>query len=238
MDDEEREFLLALHAHLAGRYDIDRWHWRDDTPPLAICAGAILVQHTAWANVEKALANLQAAGVDSIDKLALLPEDELALLVRPSGTPLTKARRLKVFAALVEAYGGFEGLFALPELELRRLLLATSGIGPETADVILLYGARRPAIVHDAYTQRFFRRVGTGPERDRYDDWRAWLDQALPYDGDYRRRHHAAIVVHCKETCRVRPRCAVCPVRLLCAFGQPMVGTAPTPDPPLRMREG
>ena len=133
-------------------------------------------------------------------------------------TPSVKARRLKVFADVVLAYGDFEGLFSLETPALRRLLLATHGIGPETADVILLYAARRPVIVHDAYTARLCRRLGLGPGRDGYDDWRAWLHQRLPDDLDFRRRSHAAIVIHCKETCRVKPKCQVCPLREVCSF--------------------
>src|SRR5215211_2573603 len=132
------EQLRDVHERLAAYYDLDRWHWRDESTPYEICLGSILVQHTAWTNVEKALANLREAGIDSIEMLASLSEDELAALVRPSGTPTVKARRLHAFAALVLSYGGFEALFALPSGELRRVLLATAGIGPETADVIML----------------------------------------------------------------------------------------------------
>jgi len=84
----------------------------------------------------------------------------------------------------------------------------------------MLYGARKPAIVYDAYTNRLFRRYGIGPPRDGYDVWRAWLDALLPRDVEYRKRHHAAIVVHCKETCRVRPKCGVCPLSADCAYGR------------------
>jgi endonuclease-3 related protein len=140
--------------------------------------------------------------------------------------PLTKARRLRAFADLVLAHGGFEGLFSFPTPELRPLLLSTPGIGPETADVILLYGARQPAVVHDAYTLRLFRRLGLGVEGSRYEDWRAWLDSRLPADATYRRRHHAAIVVHCKETCRVRPKCSVCPLLPLCPTGAGLAAQA------------
>src|ERR1044071_8695551 len=125
------EQLRDVHERLSAYYDLDRLHWRDESTPYEICLGSILVQHTASTNVEKALANLRDAGVDSIEKLASLPDDELAVLVRPSGTPTVKARRLHAFAELVLSYGGFEGLFALPEAELRRVLLATPGIGPE-----------------------------------------------------------------------------------------------------------
>src|SRR3954470_14692245 len=206
--------LRDVHARLAAFYDLDRWHWRDDTTPYDICLGSILVQHTAWTNVEHALDNLRAASIDTVEKLAALPDDELAALVRPSGTPTVKARRLHAFAELVLSYGGFEGLFAIPPDELRRVLLATPGIGPETADVIMLYAARLPAIVHDAYTARLMRRLGHGPDGpERYDTWRSWLDALLPPDAAYRRQHHAAIVVHCKELCRVKPKCELCPLK-------------------------
>jgi endonuclease-3 related protein len=215
---DEAAFLNDVHQRLLAHYDIDRWHWTDATTPFEVCAGAILVQHTGWVNVEKALLNLHAAGVESLEALALTPEDELAVIVRSVGTPLTKARRLKAFAGLALDHGGFAGLFALPLAELRARLLATPGIGPETADVILLYGARAPVLVHDAYTARLMRRLGLGPARDSYESWQSWLDVRLPKDGDYRRRHHAAIVVHCKETCRTRPKCHICPLATVCAF--------------------
>jgi endonuclease-3 related protein len=165
-----------------------------------------------------AVANLRNAWVVSVDAIAGLGEDELAALVRPSGTPTVKARRLRVFANLVLSHGGFDGLFGNETPVLRELLLATHGIGPETADVILLYAARRPVIVHDAYTARLCRRLGLGPEREGYDAWRDWLHERLPDDLDFRRRSHAAIVIHCKETCRVKPRCKQCPVLEFCGY--------------------
>jgi endonuclease-3 related protein len=216
--ERETQLLALVHERLLDHYDIDRWHWREDTPALDICLGAILVQHTAWTNVEKALENLRAAGVWSAEAIEATSDEELALLVRPSGTPSIKARRLKAFAHLVLSHGDFETLFALPVDDLRVSLLATHGIGPETADVIALYAARQAVVVHDAYTARLNRRLGIGPEREGYESWRGWLDERLPAELDYRRRNHAAIVVHCKETCRVRPRCAACPLADLCAF--------------------
>jgi len=221
--------LLEAHKRLLAHYDVDRWHWREASTATDICLGAILVQHTSWTNVEKALANLRGAGAASFEAIAALGEDEVASLVRPSGTPSVKARRLKVFAELVLSRGGFEGLFSLPTDELRTLLLGTYGIGPETADVILLYAARRPVVVHDAYTARLCRRLGLGPERDGYDAWRTWLDQRLPGELDFRRRNHAAIVIHCKETCRVKPRCEGCPVREVCEYGANGLGADSSP---------
>src|SRR5688572_2961695 len=210
--------LLEAHERLIGHYDIDRWHWKEDTGPLDICLGALLVQHTSWVNVETALSRLRAAGAQSIEALLKLSEPEIADLIRPAGTPVGKSRRLKVFAELVASHGGFEGLFDRPAVELRTLLLGTYGIGPETADVIVLYAAKHPGVVHDAYTARLCGRLGIGPGTNRYEDWRAWLEATLPYDLDYRRRNHAAIVVHCKELCRTKPRCEACPLRDICAY--------------------
>jgi endonuclease-3 related protein len=214
------DLLLEAHERLLAHYDIDRWHWRDDTPAYDICVGAILVQHTAWANVEKALANLRGAGVDSIEALCALDDAELAALIRPSGTPAVKTKRLRAFCDLVTSQGGFAGLFDRTPDELRAMLLGTYGIGPETADVICLYAARHAVVVHDAYTARLCRRLGTGPESNSYEAWRMWLDQALPASLDFRARNHAAIVVHCKQTCRVKPKCVVCPLQDLCEYRQ------------------
>ena len=210
--------LLDAHERLIAHYDIDRWHWKEDTEAVDICLGALLVQHTSWANVETALARLREAGAHSIEALLKLSEPEIADLIRPAGTPVGKSRRLKVFAELVASHGGFEGLFDRPAVELRMLLLATYGIGPETADVIVLYAARLPGVVHDAYTARLCGRLGIGPSTNRYEDWRAWLEATLPHDLDYRRRNHAAIVVHCKELCRTKPRCEACPLRDICDY--------------------
>jgi endonuclease-3 related protein len=212
------EILRQALDSLLEHYDVERWHWTPATPAFDICIGAILVQHTAWTNVEKAMSNLRAAGVDSPEALQAVQDSKLAALVRPAGTPAVKARRLKAFAELVTEQDGFEGLFARPAADLHSLLLSTNGIGPETADVILLYAARRPVVVHDAYTARVCRRLGVGPERDSYDAWRTWLDELLPRDLRYRQRAHAAIVVHCKETCRVKPRCSECPIVDICKF--------------------
>ncbi|HWO74048.1 MAG TPA: endonuclease, partial [Dehalococcoidia bacterium] len=98
---EGRDKLLACLERLVAHYDIDRWHWRDDTSAFDVCVGAVLVQHTAWSNVEKALAALRAAGISDVEALSRISEAELAGLIRPAGTPAVKARRLKALAALV-----------------------------------------------------------------------------------------------------------------------------------------
>lgn len=211
-----REVLRRLEAH----YDLDRWHWRPETPALDVCIGAILVQHTTWRSVETALARLRDADAFSLPAILALDTERLAALVRPAGLPATKARRLQAFARLTGDAGGLEALLALPTAALRKRLLATSGIGPETADVILLFAARTPVVVHDAYAARLCRRLGVGPDADSYTTWQRWLATVLPPELRLHQRLRAAIVTHCKETCRARPACHRCPLLDLCAYGQ------------------
>jgi endonuclease-3 related protein len=218
------EALLEIHQRLEAACRVDGWHWRADSDWFEVCVGAVLVQHTAWANVERALARLREAGAFSLQAVVSLTEEGLADLVRPAGMALQKARRLKAFAALVERHGGAQGLLALPTDELRAALLGTYGVGPETADAILLHAACRPVFVIDAYTVRLFRRLGLGPEGNRYDTWQRWFQERLPEDRELYRRYHAAIVLHCKETCRARPRCAGCCLLEVCATGRELVG--------------
>lgn len=222
------EALLEIHRRLEAAYHVDGWHWRADSDWFEVCAGAILVQHTAWANVERALECLRKANALSRQAILSLPEEELAGLVRTAGMPLQKARRLKAFAALVERHRGPEGLFTLPTGELRAALLGTYGIGRETADAVVLHAARRAVFVVDAYTMRLFRRLGLGPKGSRYDTWQDWLQERLPEDRKLYRRYHAAIVLHCKETCRARPRCAACCLLDVCGAGQAAIGEPPS----------
>jgi endonuclease-3 related protein len=220
------ERLLDVLARLEAHYDLDRWHWRPDTPPLDVCLGAILVQHTTWRSVEVALDRLRAAAAFDLESILSLPETELAELVRPAGLPLTKARRLHAFARLGTDAGGLDALLALDAAELRVRLLATPGIGPETADVILLFAAQALVFVHDAYAARLCRRLGLGPERDSYSAWQRWFEAGLPRDLRVYQRLRAGIVTHCKETCRSRPLCERCPLLSMCPYGQERLGPA------------
>ncbi len=220
-----RRALEEIFARLDATYDFDGWHWQPSTPPEYICIGAILVQHTAWGNVERALERLRAAEACSLVAALRLPEEELSDLVRPAGTPLTKARRLRALAQLAEEHGGLDRLLALPTDKLRARLLATYGVGPETADAILLYAAGRPVFEVDAYTVRLFRRLGEGPEGDRYEAWQGWFEAALPPDADTYRRYHGLIVLHGKHTCRARPRCRGCCMLNSCPTGQETIAT-------------
>jgi endonuclease-3 related protein len=225
--------LEHILQQLDAAYDYPGWHWQPETPPDYVCISAVLVQHTNWANVESALDRLAEAGALSLAAIASLPEDRLADLVRPAGTPAVKARRLRALAELAASRGGLESLLALPPAELRPLLLATDGVGPETADAILLYAAGRPVFEIDAYTTRIFRRLGLGPEGDRYYDWQHWFESALPQDVETYRRYHGLLVLHGKLTCRPRPRCAGCCLLDCCATGRStQEGAVAMPVPP------
>lgn len=212
--------LDEILARLDDEHDYSGWHWQPGTDPHYICISAILVQHTAWSNVEHALSGLRDADALTLDAVLKLSEDELADLVRPSGTPWVKAKRLHAMAQLADDNGGLEGLLELPTDELRGKLLETEGIGPETADVILLYAADRPSFVIDGYAQRIFHRYGIGPEGDDYDDWQHWFHEALPEDAGVYRQYHALLVLHGKTACRPRPRCYECCLQDICETGQ------------------
>ena len=158
-----------------------RQHWWPAESPFEVILGAFLTQNTAWTNVEKALANLRRANALSLDPLRRMPLDRLAELVRPSGYFRQKAARLKGFVAFVDGqYGGsLELMFAQPAEKLRAELLALNGIGPETADSILLYAGNLPVFVVDAYTRRILDRHGVMPYDAPYESIRALCEAAL-----------------------------------------------------------
>jgi len=223
--------LIDILSRLDATYAFREWHWRPETPPLEVCFGAVLVQHTVWDNAERALASLRAAGALSIEGVVTRKEAELAELLRPAGARTVKARRLQALAALIQrvADGDLGRFLALPAAELRALLLQTHGVGPETADAIVLYAAGAPVFVIDAYTLRLFRRLGLGPASRRYDVWQRWFEAALPRDTDLYRRYHGLIVLHSKQRCRARPRCPGCPLLDLCPAGSASNSRGPGP---------
>lgn len=197
-------------------------HWWPGDGPFEVIVGAILTQSAAWTNVEKALANLKSAGMLSAAGIAATPEAELAELLRPSGYYNAKARKLKAFVALLEERfdGKLDLLLATPAEDLRPLLLATHGIGPETADSILLYAAGRPVFVIDAYTRRVFERLGFEAGADTYDAWQRLFVGALPADAAMFNEYHALIVRLAKEYCRKAPTCVGCPLLDVCPTGR------------------
>jgi len=196
------------------------WHWTPDSDPLEVILGAVLVQNTSWANAELALCRLRDAGALSLGVLRELPGQRLEELLRPSGQYRQKARKVRAFVELAERAGGIDSLLRLPREALRSALLGTWGIGPETADCIVLYAAGQPSFVVDAYTVRIASRLGGGPgELAPYEEWQAYFVEALPLDTALWAEYHALLVIHGRDLCRKRaPRCGECGFAGRCSF--------------------
>lgn len=218
MSQVSKDRLLAVLYELDAMHGWRQWHWDADSDPFEIAIGAILVQNTQWTNAAAAIDRLKAAGVLAPEELSHLDMDAVAELIRPSGQFRQKARKLRTFLDLIEAQGSFAELLALPPDELRAKLLATWGIGEETADAIVAYAAQQPAFVIDAYTRRLFGRLGIGPvESESYGEWQRFFTSALPLDGPLWARFHSLIVLHCKFVCRKSaPSCGECALSEAC----------------------
>jgi endonuclease III related protein len=208
--------LLSVYDRLFAAYGPQDW-WPGEGAFETI-VGAILTQSAAWPNVEQAIDRLKAAGVLDPASMLQISEEELAALVRPSGYYNAKARKLRAFCEMLQRdFGGsLDALLGLPAKDLRERLLATHGIGPETADDIVLYAAEKPSFVIDAYTRRIFSRLGIAPEGDAYEDWRTLFMSRLPSSVSLFNEYHALIVRHAKVACAKRPRCARCVLRDSC----------------------
>ncbi len=174
--------------------------------------GAVLTQNTAWTNVEKAIERLKAADALVLETIATLEPESLADLIRPSGYYNVKARRLQCFCRFLLESGGADALERLSTDELRARLLAVHGVGPETADDILLYAFERPVFVVDAYTRRIAIRVGLLQGDEHYETIRACFEQALGANVRVYNELHGLIVRHAKLHCRKAPSCDGCPL--------------------------
>ncbi len=187
-------------------------HWWPGETPFEVMVGAVLTQNTAWSNVEKAIANLKQAEALDPHVIARLPHARLARLLKPSGYFNIKANRLRNFCVWYLAQGGLEALSRLATPALRKRLLTVNGIGPETADDILLYAFERPVFVIDAYTRRLHGRLGRIRGDEDYETLRALFEKRLRGTEKVKlfNEFHALIVRHAKEVCRPRPRCSLC----------------------------
>jgi endonuclease III related protein len=209
----DRSILLDLYHALWAAAGHRNW-WPGRTR-LEIILGAILTQKTAWTNVEKALSSLRAGGLLRWERLRELPEAELAATIRSSGTYRQKARRIRAFVRfLEERYGGSLSRMAREETgSLRRDLLSVWGIGPETADSILLYAFRRPVFVVDAYTLRVLVRHGYLQAGSGYAEAQQLLHKHLPPQEPLYNDYHAQFVWVGQTRCRTAPRCHGCPLQ-------------------------
>ena len=211
--------LEPLLDALAEHFGPQRW-WTT-TEPFEVIAGALLVQNTAWTGAAKAIENLRAAGVLSIDGILGLDDLRCQELVRPSGSFRQKTAKLQAFAAHVrdEHDGDLARMLRAPTEPLRRELLGIWGVGPETADAILLYAARQPSFVADTYTQRALERLGVIPRDVPRAALRTLVLAALPQDAERLAENHALFVRLGKAHCRATPDCAPCPLLLGCRYG-------------------
>lgn len=189
-------------------------HWWPAKTPFEMMTGAILTQNTAWTNVEKALANF--SGRLSPQFIRDVKLEELAAIIRPSGFFNQKAPRLKRLAEWFLSYNCDTARLAAENGNvLRKQLLSLSGVGPETADSILLYAIHKPFFVVDAYTRRIFTRMGYNIP-DEYENIRAMLERAIPHDEKLYGEFHALIVKLAKLYCKSIPVCTGCPLAKEC----------------------
>jgi len=201
---------MNIYRRLMARYGPQ--HWWPAREPFEVIVGAILTQSAAWINVEKAIANLEAAGALSPAALRQLPHSEVARLVYPSGYYNVKAQKLKAFARWFgeQYHDNLEKLFAGNIDRLRQQLLAIYGIGEETADSIILYAAGKPTFVIDAYTRRIISRLGLAPSSNSYAAYQGLFMANLPADTRLFNEYHALLVRLAKHVCQPRPLCRQC----------------------------
>ncbi|MFO7676406.1 MAG: hypothetical protein R6X12_08840 [bacterium] len=172
----------------------------------------MLTQHTSWRGVEAAIARLRSHRLLALAPLRRLPARKLAGLIRPAGCPAVKARRLRGLLDWLHRQGGLAGLRRRPTAELRAGLLSVGGVGPETADAILLYALGRPVFVVDTYTRRILARHRLVTAGARYAEVQALFHAALPRRPRLYNEYHALLVALAKRHCRALALCAGCPL--------------------------
>jgi endonuclease-3 related protein len=218
--------MTEAHSGATGEPPLDEYfnslftafgpqHWWPGRTPFEVIVGAILTQNTSWTNVESAIENLRSERLLSPAAIKAVQPRRLQKLVRPSGYFRQKARKLKAFSKfLLSEYGGsLKKMFAEPTIVLREKLLGVWGIGPETADSILLYAGEHAVFVVDAYAKRMLARHGWTGEKARYDDVRWMFERTFPGDARRFNEFHALIVHAGKTFCRAHdPLCGECPL--------------------------
>lgn len=226
-----RTSFLAVFDRLYAAYG--RQHWWPGESPFEIMAGAILTQNTAWSNVERAIAALNAKKALAPERILEVPPEILAQWIRPAGYFNVKAQRLQNFCRWYLDQGGYGELAQWRTEALRHGLLSVNGVGRETADDILLYAFARPVFVIDAYTRRIFARLGMLRADDGYEHLRTAIERRVARElvrvrgesapSPHRRdsvllynEYHALLVAHGKDVCRTRPRCAQCCLAAVC----------------------
>ncbi len=207
------EFVRAAFRRMFEAFGPQHW-WPGDTP-FEVAVGAILTQNTSWRNVEKAINSLKKAGVLSVSGILSLDDEKLAELIRPAGFFRLKSRRLKAFVEWLDRMGGLDALRERPIQQLRDELLSIKGIGPETADSIILYALEKPIFVVDNYTRRILARHGLTDNSllSDYDVLRTAIERCFEPDTELFKELHALLVKVGKEFCKKNsPACGSCPL--------------------------
>ena len=208
-----KRLLMRIYRTLYRAYGPRNW-WPGETP-FEVMVGAILTQNTSWRNVEKAIQKLKGKGVLNPEGIHRLKKSQLAPLIKSSGYFRIKADRLKSFVNfLFEEYDGDLKKMGRERLiELREKLLGVKGIGPETADSILLYGLKKPIFVIDAYTRRILSRHGMITEKASYEEVQRLFMDHLRLDEKLFNEYHALLVHLGKAVCKKIPECETCPLK-------------------------
>ncbi|MEZ0537246.1 endonuclease III domain-containing protein [Caldicellulosiruptoraceae bacterium PP1] len=207
-----KKLLLDIYHKLFDFYGPQ--HWWPAQSKFEMIVGAILTQNTSWSNVEKAIDNLKKYNILSLEKIIDTSEDIIKECIKPAGYYNQKAERLKFFCSYInERYNNDLDEFLNQDLKtLREKLLSIKGIGPETADSIILYASEKPIFVIDAYTKRLFYRLGIidSPDIEYHTLQKIFMDN-LDKDSNLFNEYHALIVIHCKNACtKKQPKCFEC----------------------------
>lgn len=213
-----KKTLMSIYDEMYAAFGPQHW-WPADED-FEIMVGAILTQSVSWTNVEKAIDNLKAEGLLSVEAILSANTDELAGLIRPTGYFNQKALKLKNLCGYIKLNysGDIYKLFGKDIPEMRREFLSIKGIGPETADSIILYAGRKPIFVVDAYTRRIFSRLGFLPDDVKYHEMQDFFMKNLPADAKLFNEYHALIVRLGKDYCKKKnPLCEKCPIKVHCS---------------------
>ena len=215
--------VYEIYEILLDYFGPQEW-WPGETP-FEVMVGAVLTQNTNWVNVSKAIGNLKREDLLSFNKMHDLPVELLAEKIKPAGYFNLKARRLKNLLNFIseEYFGSIEDMFGEDTLSLREKILTVKGIGPETADSILLYAGNKPVFVVDTYTHRIFSRHNVIAEEEGYYEIQEYFTLSLPEDVGLYNEYHALIVRLGKEFCKKsKPLCSKCPLNDLDGFTYPL----------------
>lgn len=207
-----RNKLPLIYNKLYSHFGPQHW-WPGETP-FEVAVGAVLTQNTNWGNVEKAIDNLKREGKLNASAIHKITTESLAALIKPAGYFNVKAKRLKHFVSfLMKDYGGSMSRMKDAKLpSIREDLLRVNGIGPETADSIILYALEKPVFVVDAYTKRVLSRHNIKDHDASYDSFQELFDSNLKRDFRLFNEYHALFVRVAKEHCRTKPLCEGCPL--------------------------